>query len=464
MRHYLLLFSVILLSAFAISCSDDDTRAPLEIPDSTPPVTIPSSGFYILNEDWFGHDEGTVNYFKTDGSVVYRAYRKANSGDKLGVTTQFATIYGNYAYFISKQGNRFVVADAKTLKKKFETSDIGNDGRSFIGVTPTKGYISTYKGIKIFDIKNLSVKQSIDGITGEVGNMCVAGNRVFAIEKSVGIHIINAQTDVVENVISGSYAMLTQSKDGNIWIGANNKLIKLNPYTLNTVEFDITTAPINGTWAAWNAGSLCASTQKNVIYWAKGSTIVKFDANTNAITENFFSLPNDENGTQQSFYGASLRVDPISDNIVIISKKPGWGDAGKYNWVHIVNANGNLEKTIAVKGGDGTTGTEDDDYYWFSAMPFFEDANSPVILKNQLILETNKENTFCLSDLVVDADNSSKLIIKTLTAETSDLLEWNVRNDSLFITTGANTGTMHINFHANSNGKATEKKIRVDIL
>ena len=65
----------------------------------------PANGFYIANEDWFGHDNGTVNYFKNDGTIVYRAYRAVNAGETFGVTTQYATIWGEYAYFVSKQGN-----------------------------------------------------------------------------------------------------------------------------------------------------------------------------------------------------------------------------------------------------------------------------------------------------------------------------------------------------------------------
>ncbi len=126
MRKTFISLALPLLGLLVVSsCSNDDNfteqvdpDTTLVVEDSAPAAAIASQGFYVANEDWFGHDNGSVNYFKNDGSIIYRAYRAANNGEKFGVTTQFATIYGDNAYFISKQGNRLVVADAKTLKKE----------------------------------------------------------------------------------------------------------------------------------------------------------------------------------------------------------------------------------------------------------------------------------------------------------------------------------------------------------
>lgn len=103
-----------------ISCSDDnDNNGGDILEDDSPSALVLSNGFYVANEDWFGHDNGTVNYFRNDGTIVYRAYRAVNGEDEtLGATTQFATIWGDNVYFVSKQGNRLVVADAETLKKR----------------------------------------------------------------------------------------------------------------------------------------------------------------------------------------------------------------------------------------------------------------------------------------------------------------------------------------------------------
>lgn len=89
MKKYFGFLVAIALSAGFISCSDneeDSNKIPV-LQDDAPSAVVPANGFYIANEDWFGHDNGTVNYFKNDGTIVYRAYRAANAGETFGVTT-----------------------------------------------------------------------------------------------------------------------------------------------------------------------------------------------------------------------------------------------------------------------------------------------------------------------------------------------------------------------------------------
>ena len=81
----------------------------MEIADDKAIPPTPSDGFFVVNEGRFGKDNRWVNYFKYNNGTYdpsYRVYRVANPGDKLGVTSQFATIWGNHAYFCSNQGNR----------------------------------------------------------------------------------------------------------------------------------------------------------------------------------------------------------------------------------------------------------------------------------------------------------------------------------------------------------------------
>ena len=119
------LWNIALLSLLiCTSCNDlnNPTQEGNIIEDSTPTPPVAAKGFFVANEDWFGHDEGTVNYFLKNGDnydITYRAYRNANEGETLGTTTEFGTIWGDCIYLISKQGTRMVVADATTLKRKF---------------------------------------------------------------------------------------------------------------------------------------------------------------------------------------------------------------------------------------------------------------------------------------------------------------------------------------------------------
>lgn len=472
MKKYFVFVLVVLCLGF-VSCSDEimeNENGGNDIPvleDSTPSV-IPSSGFYVANEDWFGHDDGSVNYFKNDGSIVYRAYRAVNAGETFGVTTQFATIYGDYAYFVSKQGNRLVVADAKTLEKKAVFTDLGGDGRFFVGVNEQLGYIGYLGGICAFNIGTLKLGSPVDGVTGQIGSMCYADGSVFAVTNNK-VYIINAETGVLRKTLDGSFNMLTRSKDGMVWIAASANLIKLNPATLDEEAVPYPGGmTISGSWGAWNAGSLCASTQNNVLYWTKGTNVIKYDIDTKTANTTFYILGKDEEDVQLAFYGAAVRVDPISDNLILIVKRNGWGNSGSFNWVHVVKSDGTLEKNIVLKGdngtADGVSGAGDGNYYWFPAIPFFEDNNLPEILVNQIRLAPGKTKTVDLNQKIVDADNMSIAILREVEFTENELASYTFEEGILTVTAKAVEGSTKCKVIAISNGKRVEKEVRIDII
>ncbi|MDY3266048.1 MAG: PL29 family lyase N-terminal domain-containing protein [Phocaeicola sp.] len=158
---------------------------PEQKPDEDEPIAkVESNGFYVVNEDWFGHDEGSVNYFQknvTGYIPKYRVFRSANPDYKLGTTTCYGAVWGENIYFVSKQGNRLVVADAATMKLKKVITDLGGDGRSFVGIDDNKGYIGYMGGIKPLNLSDFSLGNAIAGVCGQIGNMCVSGGRMFAV-------------------------------------------------------------------------------------------------------------------------------------------------------------------------------------------------------------------------------------------------------------------------------------------
>lgn len=460
MKNFYLLAFIALGIGFT-ACNDEEQLDRVEvIGDSQPSAAIPAKGFYVANEDWFGHDNGSVNYFKNDGSIIYRAYRAANTDETLGVTPPFATIYGDYMYFLSKQGNRLVVADANTLKKKAVFTDIGGDGRSFVGVDDKIGYIGHSNGVRQFDIASLQLGNPVVGISGQIGAMCSAAGRVFALAQQK-VYIIDVATNAVEKVIEGSFNTLTRSKDGTVWIATANKFIKLNPVTLEeeTMEYP-GGVKVGSSWGAWNAGTLCASTQTNTLYWGKGSTrscggIVKYDIDTKTFNADFYTLGEHE-GKTLTFYAAGFRVDPITDRIVGVVTR-GYEN---YNWVHIIAPNGTLEKNIPVNGSpaDANNG-----YYWFPAVPFFEDPNSPEILVNQILLNSESVKSIDLNQKIVDADNTSVSIIRKVEFYENELVIYTFVDGILTITPKVKEGHTTCRIIAISNGKRVEKIVPVEV-
>lgn len=471
MRKYFLLACVALGVGFTACDDEHDELVYAEvIEDSQPSAVNPAKGFYVANEDWFGHDNGTVNYFKVNGNeydIVYRAYRAANADEELGVTTQYATTWGDNIYLVSKQGNRLVVADANTLQKKAVFTEIGGDGRSFLGVDDKLGYIGHANGICQFDITNLQLGDPVEGISGQIGTMCYAEGRVFAVSNK-NVYIIDVTTNKIEKTLVGSFNTLTRSKDGTVWIATTSNLLKVNPRTLEEEIMDYPGGmTIGSSWGAWNAGSLCASTQNNVLYWTKGAVVVKYDIDSETANTSFYELGKDNEDKQLAFYGAGVRVDPISDNLVMTVKRSGWGNNGSFNWIHIVKADGNVDKIIVVKGdngsADGFAGAGEGNYYWFPAVPFFEDANKPEILTNQILLSPGETKTINLNEKIVDADNTSASIIRQVEFADNNLVDYSFKDGILTVTAKEEIGNTTCKMIAISNGKRVEKNVRVDV-
>ena len=65
-----------------------------------------TNGVFIVNEDWFGHSNGSINFINANDSIDYNVYKTVNPGEEFGVTSQYGTIYGDNFYIVSKQGNR----------------------------------------------------------------------------------------------------------------------------------------------------------------------------------------------------------------------------------------------------------------------------------------------------------------------------------------------------------------------
>lgn len=437
---------------------------------------VEAKGFYIVNEGWFPHDKGSVNYFEKNGTSYtprYRAFKAANPDTELGNTTCYGAIWGHNFYLISKQGNRLVIADAQNLKSKKIITDLGGDGRSFVGIDEKKAYIGYNGGIKTFNIESLTLGDAIAGVNGQIGNMCYAYGKVFAVSDE-NLYIIDAKTDKVEKTVTGSYdtyKSVVTAKDGSVWVAAADKFIVYNPNDLeNTKEIAYPgNAAVSSSWGSWNPGGLCASTQTNTLYWTTGTSswslnaVCKYDIDASNANSSFYTLPNDEAGQKRVLYGAGLRVDPLSDNLVLQSCRDGWGgDSYAYNWLFLLSNTGSLNTSFVV--ADDKEPTAGNGYYWFPSMPVFEDANKPQILLNQVMMGTNKKVEIDLSTKVVDYDN----IFATMATQVEllnkqDQAKVSIAGNKLVIESLTQEGNFKLKLTVVSNGVKVEKEIELVI-
>lgn len=465
---------------------------------SEPVLVDYTKGTFIVNEDWYGHQNSTVNFLTDEGEWVYRVVQKENPGVELGATVQYGAIYGDKFFIIAKQpkdpgasitGGRITVCDAKTMKvlKQIENiavDDKGSsiaDGRGFLGVDEHKAYVGTSNGIYVLDLDSLKITGSVSGAGndaddpyqqlygGQIGNMVRVNDRVFAVHQKNGLFIINPATDEVEKTVEApegwGFGSVVLSKDGNLWLSlaassgsgqADTRIVKLNPATLEQTIIECPEGifgPANS-WYAWTPDCFCASKQNNVLYWNggnsswfSGKTVYKYDIDSNTFST-FIDYNDDPDGWQ--IYGCSFRIDPVTDE-AIVSLYKGYGDP-----TYVVRKYDNEGKQIAEYSMISN--------YWFPSLPVFPDNEAPVVADiDPVSLTTEDGTTVSLKDVATDADNMDAAIVKTV-KEVSDeeVLKAEMADGDLVITP-LKAGKADITIQINSNGKLAETVVSVEV-
>lgn len=424
-----------------------------------PKTSFWSQGALVVNEDYYGKKNSTITFLGNDGEWNYNAI------DNIGATACFGTYYGNKFYAIAKQakdggatvtGGRITICDANSLKvlKQIETID-GTDGRAFVGVDEHKGYVSTSKGIYILDLDKMEIAGKVSDVPDvECGNMIRLNEYVYAVAKGKGIVVIDPETDKAVNTVDGSYASITLSKDGNLWVSYSaGGLGKLN-LTDNSVEKmtlpDGVGNPATSPWA-WTADGLCASAQHNVIYWtvadaSQGSHYVfKYDIDKKEYSK-YIDISSDPE--KWFIYGCSFRIDPVTDEAYVGMNK-GWGQAAKENTVRKYDAEGKLVAEYPMEPDKEKA----DRNCWFPGIFVFPDTEDPVVTRpDAASVEVGQTTTVDLSNIATDADNMDAAIVKTVSkVSDEDVVSVEMKNGNLVVK-GLKEGSSRITIKVNSNG------------
>ena len=357
-----------------------------------------TDGVFMLNEGQFGKERATINFLDCNGTWEYRLPITMNGETiQLGTTGCYATICGEDMYIVSKKMNvskpdvsdpTFVVCDAKTMKGKAVINSIKTaygaaDGRAFLPMPNLKkGYLSTTNGVYVISLEDYSVLSQIEGTGGytnnQTGNMIYRDGKVYAVDQTCGLFIIDAVNDkllkTINNEAEGStYCSIVEAKDGSIWLTAGIKaggsvdhIVKFDPVNETTENITLPSdvkQPTNN-WGAWNPDCFTASTTENALFWngatglwSNGQHIYKFDVDSRTTTL-LLDFTTAE-APQPYAYGAACRVNPDNGNLYLsITKGSAWGD----------------ESELRVY--DTTDGTMKAAYpmerhYWFPEMPVF---------------------------------------------------------------------------------------------
>jgi hypothetical protein len=316
-----------------------------------------TNGFFIINEGWFGHGDGSVSFYSYDTNTKTDSiFTKENPGKNLDPATstlEYGTIFNNQLLLVSKVGGPVVVCDANTMKEVARIpSASGNNWQAFVGIDATHGLLSSATGLYPFSLTTYTTGTKLTTITGNIADMVLAGNYIFVLSQSQGVVVLNASTYAVIKTIPGMLVAFAKTPDGSVWTAGGTSLLKINSATLATTTITVPFT-VYGSWAAWHPGSITASTTENAIFladnntWYGGTTIYKYiDGNAASLNAPFITL-----AAGKELYGSGLGYNPGLSQLVVNTVKSGFGTNYSTNDLDFYNATtGALVKDVPFSG------------------------------------------------------------------------------------------------------------------
>lgn len=444
------------------------TVAAPELPDF-------AEGIIVLNEGWFGHDTGSINFFPTDGVPYYNAFTAINPTSSLGTTTESGQVFGNRVYVVSKMAPYLVGLDATTFKEAGSLSEINADANpqahSFCAVNDHKGYLSTSDGLYIVDLDTYTVSRQVTAegmVSHKFGQMVRYGNRVFVVSHLDGIVAIDIATDEAQCIDLPTAAALTVSADGSLYaatLNEDSEIVKIDPYTfeLKNINIEADKAKIQSPWSTWRESAFAADRDREVIYFVPAGwnprTVARYDLATGEYTADFFTLPGKADGLTENrmLYGQGISVDPATGYITVLASEDGYGTHYQHNWLYFYDpATGRPveDKTVALR-----------DYYWFPAMALYPSFVAPELrLDAVTIHKGDADTTIDLAAATTLKAGNPHLVVYTACSSDTDVFSVSLSPAGQLTLTPGNSGKATLSVTASYQGRENtfEAEVTVD--
>ncbi|MEO5976348.1 MAG: YncE family protein [Chryseolinea sp.] len=336
---------VICVILIATSCSED--------PD---PVKPGSDGFYVVNEGGFGNGNSSISFFdRSTGQVTNDIFKAANGRD-LGDQAQSMTVFEYKGYIVVQNSGKIEVINADDQKSIATIVKGIQSPRYFIGVSPSKAYVSDWSNdgvsgrIKIINLTSNTVTDSIDIGKGpdrmiKVGNLVYVANS-GGYDKDNTVKVIDSNTNQVTATITvgDNPSGLQVDGSGNIWVGSAGATAYNDDYTIdeaNSTKGSLSKITSENTEAMrltvgglGSVSSLSVSPDGNSLYYNYNDAVYSMKTSDTALPTTPFKA--------KKYYG--LSVSPF-DGSVIGCISPNFGSAGS---IDIMDNTGAIQNTYAV--------------------------------------------------------------------------------------------------------------------
>lgn len=486
-------------------------------PERTPAIDY-TTGTIMLNEEWYGHTNGGLNWYSPDYEITYQAYERENPGMSFGATSQYGIIYDGKLIVMSKQdvdggdplpgGGRIVIADAATLKRLGSINDIkfgdetkSQDGRAVVGAGTGRVYAGTNNGVYIIDTNSFEIIGKVGGKSlegdqndrpnsdpssslyqGQIGDMVLAGHHVFVTRQDNGVYIVDIDTDQVVKIIEDKEVQgITQSADGRVWyttLSPDKKQSLFVALDINTLEEDARIevpaefGAVTCGWGAWRTTQFTGAHSVNALFFCPGSSITnggggviyRYDIDDNKFTRiaQVSGLPAHTEGVSQGAYG-TIRYDDRTGEIIAGTTEFKASGHYRYNWTHFIDAQtGEFLRTVELRP-----------YYWFQAHAIFPDAFDPEVEDIDDITLNIDDDPLEISVNATDRDNNDANIRYSLihangalgceSDAKSPVVDVAIDGNKLTVTPQS-AGRHTIALAVESNGKVVNHAINVEVL
>lgn len=350
LERLLILLTVGIL--FGACTRDDDYLRERPVIDPVEKTAPYSNGFFVITEGAYGQTAGTVNFYAYGADTVQtRAYEKANSGritanPSLTSALQFASLYNQKLYLVSKMNGPIIRLDARTLKEEARYNQESSNWRSLIGIREHQGLISAADGVYSIDLKTLAVQYKLTSVSAvNTGDLLKEGNYVFLLQSN-GAKIIDASNYSFVKGFANINRGFARTPNGKVWAATGSRLIAIDK-NLDTMGIAL---PVSiGSFGLDAPTRITASAKENAVFYHSGSAIYKYvEGNAGSLSQPFITI------SESPFmvYGA-VRYDRNKDYLVVNGIK-GYGGLAGVNFLLIYNAStGALVKKITY-GNDGS--------------------------------------------------------------------------------------------------------------